>query len=447
MEKLRKSFMSNRSKLQNVAIVILCITVIIEISHLWFVNLANGQSVFQNTNKSVIENGVQTTFLTPERMLKSVDENVFFVAYNGTAYDEVLKIAREIIYNISDDGEFVGIDDYTDEFLKKDGLLIFDYNYVIDGKMLQESLSTEKNTYSKVKDFNNIYFSFEDDIINVFFVDHVQDIYYHFTLKDSSLFKSLVLASSNITSQTTYAYVLDDSSIVNNYELIANIDSNFSYNKLVVSNPFTTEYGDSPRNLVESKVKKYFKNILYMEFSPSDTAYIFSDTDTVVKYFNNGVLEYSYYDVASTSADYSVVEAYSVAKTFLEDDEDIINEYRLKNYYQNNGETVFEFIYVENNYPIIIESEEGLTDIALTVTVKNNIVTNYRKIVHNFSVENDMGSASKSFEDAINIFASPEEGKFIDSVSLGYKASEQSDEMTLYWFMNAFDSKTSLSTY
>lgn len=439
--------MSNRSKLQNVAIVILCITVIIEISHLWFVNLANGQSVFQNTNKSVIENGVQTTFLTPERMLKSVDENVFFVAYNGTAYDEVLKIAREIIYNISDDGEFVGIDDYTDEFLKKDGLLIFDYNYVIDGKMLQESLSTEKNTYSKVKDFNNIYFSFEDDIINVFFVDHVQDIYYHFTLKDSSLFKSLVLASSNITSQTTYAYVLDDSSIVNNYELIANIDSNFSYNKLVVSNPFTTEYGDSPRNLVESKVKKYFKNILYMEFSPSDTAYIFSDTDTVVKYFNNGVLEYSYYDVASTSADYSVVEAYSVAKTFLEDDEDIINEYRLKNYYQNNGETVFEFIYVENNYPIIIESEEGLTDIALTVTVKNNIVTNYRKIVHNFSVENDMGSASKSFEDAINIFASPEEGKFIDSVSLGYKASEQSDEMTLYWFMNAFDSKTSLSTY
>lgn len=446
MKNIKFAFLKRRSELQNIFIVILCITVILEVSHLWFVNLANGQSIFDNTTKIVVQDDTKNSFLQPQRILNAISYNTFNTAYNGDAYNTVFNIGNEILYNASENGEFIETNSYNIELLENNSLIIFDYSYLLDGKTIQQALGITNNFYNRVKDFDKIYF-IVDESIDVYLVDSEGSLYYKVTLKNSSLSESLLDASSSIFSNTTYSYILDDSSIVQNLELVANIDNNFSYNEITKTNPFATEYGDSPRNLVESKIEKYFSNTLYMQFAPIDTAYVFSDTDTVVKYFNNGTLEYSYYNIGTEATEYSTLEAYAIAKAFLEKDDDIINDYRLKSYTTNNSDITFEFNYFINNYPIIIETEDNLTDVAFTVVVKNGIVSNYKKIVNNFEVSENTTNASKSFYNAINIFAAPKDEKQIDSVSLGYKSNNEGIDLTLYWFMNAFSSKTSLSTY
>ncbi len=446
MTDFKKAFIKRRSKIQNILIVILCVTVLFQVSHLWFVNLSNGQSLYKKDNKSVAQNVYKKDFIVPKRMLSSSGFNNFFAVYEDDAFSQTLKVTDKILIEASSKADFISQQTFTSDFLNKDKILIFDYSYKIDGRMLMEALNASKNNFNKIKEFNEICFSYEDGLINIYFINSETAEYFYYVLKNDGLYDDLIKCSKSIYSDITYSYNLDKNGLVFSDELIANVESQIAYNKVSSINPFTTIYGDSPRNLVESKVDRYFKNILYMKFSPSETAYVFSDTNTVVKYFNSGILEYSYYNVTPNSYEYSIVEDYAIAKNFIKDDPDIVNNFYLTSYYRNNFETVFEFSYVANNFPVHYESEDGLNDVPISITIKNNVVTNYKKIVNNFTISEETEVINKPFGDAINIFSSTADDKSINNVSLGYKATSEEGDITLYWFMDAFGSDTSLST-
>ncbi len=446
MKKFIDAFLRYKNRIQNVCIFILCFTVLIEVSHLWFVNLANGQSVYNRSNKSIAQSTFKKEFIAPYRILKGDGYNNFYVAYEGESYSEILSICEKVLSDSSSKSNFIETSTDISSILDNENILIFDYSYKIDDKMLLEALNAKKNNFNKIDSFDKICFVLAENNIKLYFINSELNESYNYELKKNNLYNELLQASKKMITDVTYSYNLDKNISIFENELIANINTELYYNKINAKNPFTTVYGDSPRNLVESKVDKYFKNILYMKFSPNDTAYIFSDTDTVVKYFNNGIFEYSYYNVSPNSYEYSIVEDYSIARSFIEDDEDVINTYYLKNYYRNNFETVFEFTYVANNFPIQYESENGYNNPSISVTVKNNVVTNYKKIVHNFYVSETLETATKPLETAINVFASSQE-KAIKNVNIGYKATDSFEEMTLYWFMNAFDSEMSLATH
>lgn len=447
MRKFKDAFLNNLSRVQNVVIAILCFTVLLQISHLWFVNLSNGQSLYTNDNKSVAEVGLKKEFLSPMRILKSIDYNTFYCIYEGDGFINAFNTYDKVLLEANNKADYMGQEDLTQDFLDKSNLLIFDYSYKIDSEMLIEALNSSKNAFNKIDEFDKVAINIEENMINIYFIDTTENIYYYYTLYNNMLYNSVLEVSNDVVSEMTYSYNIDRSQMVYDDELIANIDEGVAYKNIDIENPYATIYGDSPRNLVESKVDKYFKNISYMKFSPSETAYIFSDTDTVVKYFNSGILEYSYYDVYSTSYEYSIVEDFAIAKSFLNNETDIVNNYYLSNYYRNDFETIFEFSYVVNNLPIYYENEDGYSQVPIKITVKNNVVTNCSRIVYNFVLSDNSEKITKSFYDAISIFSPIDDEETIENINLGYKVKSPDDEMTLYWFMKAFESDTSLSTH
>ncbi len=452
MESFKKYIYTYRSWIQNFLILILCITVVFEVSHLWFINLANGQSLYSGKNKSVAEQVYKEDFVSPARILKSIDKNEYYVIYEGETYNNLVKNSLKVLQEGAQKGNFMNSGNNTELVLGNRNLITFDYTYLIEGRMLQEAINTSKNTYNRINSFNKICYIISDGLFNIYFIDTINDTYSYYTLNNTELVNTCTTLSNGVYSDITYSYNNGDNKNIFDGELIANIDGETSYKKIQKYNPFTTIYGDSPRNLVESKVDGYFKNISYMKFSssPSETAYVFSDTDTVVKYFNSGVLEYSYYNVIANSYEYSIVEDYAIAKGFIEHDADIVNKYYLKSYQRNNFETIFEFTYVANNYPIFYETDEGFSDTPISVTVRNNVVTNYKKNVYSFEVANSSAYAEKDLNSAISIFSNQGQEPVINNVMLGYKTFEDNqDEETganLYWFLEAYGSKTTLAT-
>ncbi len=452
MDLLKKYVHRYRSKIQNVMILILCVTVVMEVSHLWFINLANGQSIYQGKKKSVAEQIYKEDFISPARITKAIGENEYYVIYEGLIYDKLLENSKNILQSCAQKGNFMDTGKNLDLILNNKGVLSFDYSYLIEGRMLQESLHTSKNNFNRVNTFNKISFIISDGLFNIYFIDTEKNEYSYYTLNDVDLVNKYIELSRNVVSDFSYSFNKGSNGIVFDNELVANIDEELTYKKIQKNNPFTTIYGDSPRNLVQSKVEGYFNNISNVKFSPSasETAYLFSDTDTVVKYFNSGILEYSYYNVIANSYEYSIVEDYAIAKGFIAKDADVINKYFLKNYYRDNFETVFEFAYVANNYPIFYETEAGFTDIPITVTVKNNVVTNYKKIVYNFEISESSSTVEKNLNNALVIFSNKGDEPVIDNVFLGYKTYEdnQDEEIdaSLYWYLEAYGSKTTLAT-
>ncbi len=452
MEKIKNVFLKHISLLQNVLIIALCISASIELSHLWFINLSNGHSIYNRQEKSIAQDIYKQDFITPMRILNSTEYNLFDVIYEGDIYDQINQTYIDMLKVGSDKASFMDVGNDIEKILDNRNLVIFDYPYSIDSGMLQESIGTTKNNYNRIESFDKVCIVVSDGLFNIYFVDTNKSVYYYYTLNDIDLVAEFNNESLAVDSDISYTYRKIETEGKVHYELEANVVEPFNYNYVVRQNPFTTIYGDSPRSLVESKIDKYFRNILYMKFSPNETAYVFSDTDTVVKYFNSGMLEYSYYNIISNAYEYSIVEDYAIAVDFIEHDEDIVNNYYLKDYYRNNFETVFEFSYIVNNYPIVFETGAGYTDTAFSVTVKNNVVTNYKKYVYNFSVSDSTTIVNKSLDDAISVFDVNEADVINDNVMFGYKTYADNDvtddsKMNLYWFLDVYGNQTSLSTH
>ncbi len=423
MNYVKDFFIKHLGRLQNLLIMILCITVVYQLTHLWFINLSNGHFMYSINEKSVALQENKQDFISPMRILNSQSYNIFDVVYEGESYNNMLSIYIKILKTASDKASYMDTGNGLDKIYENRNLTIFDYPISISGDMLCESIGVSKNNYSKIKIFDKVGIVITDGLFNIYFINTDEETYYYYVLNDSDLLEKYSNSLNEIKSDITYSYQLNEQS----RELVANIDESFEYNYVIRNNPFTTVYGDSPRNLVESKVDKYFRNVLHIKFLPSDTAYVFSDADTVVKYFNSGLFEYSYYDVMVNSYEYSIVEDYAIAVDFINEDEDIVNDYYLKNYYRNNFETVFEFSYVVNNYPVIYETENGYCDTAIIITIKNNTVTNFKKTVYNFEISDNKYSAQKSFDEAIGIFESEDYGDMISNIKLGYKTYENSN--------------------
>lgn len=444
-------FLNNKSKLQNILIVILCFTVMLEVRQLWFVNLSSGQ-VFQQGEKLKSSNiEEKKDFLSPFRIAvnntTNINQNEFYVLYEGDDYENILNNSQNML-DLYSKSNFVESKQLDNSIFENDEAIIFEYTFLLDSKMLVDALELSKNSFNKVDKFDKLCFIKSNDNINIIFINSDENIYTKYEADENVKRNQMDFRLKDTDKYNKYAYNLNSDSKISKLELIENVDGK-EYSNIYAQNPFATIYGDSTRNLVESKVDKYFQNVLYMKFSPSETAYVFSDTDTVVKYFNSGILEYSYYNIPTTVEETNIVLDFVIAKNFIETDTDIINNYYLKDYSANKFETVFKFDYIINNYPVKFTKDEKMMDSAIEVTVKNNTVTNMKKIVYNYNISENTNVVSKSLSQAISVLSNEKESEntaFVEDVILGYKVSEVEEESGLYWFMDAFNNEISLST-
>jgi hypothetical protein len=226
-----------------------------------------------------------------------------------------------------------------------------------------------------------------------------------------------------------------------NMFLAAYPESGFAYPAIRIVNPYTD--GELLLGEVDKHVDNFFVNpaakLSFIDENAGNV-YTFIDENTVVKYYQNDVLDYANYRSGTSNGD--TMRDYEAAMEFISTDPYVTNEFYLSGYDASNGETTFYFDYVINNLPLMLPDEykrEGAATLraAIEVTVREESVVHYRKLVYNFQTDSTEKSAHLDFDAALaavsgswNVSANG----LLSDVLLGYKI-DRNKQAYLYWVM------------
>lgn len=203
---------------------------------------------------------------------------------------------------------------------------------------------------------------------------------------------------------------------------------------------------------MENTVKSFFRNFS-VDWSTKDEggSFIFSDNQTVVKYFpDERVLEYYSYEAYGNDVNNtSILEGYQISCNFLANDTSLYTDVYLADIEKKTNETVYYFDYVVDHLPInlsvALQDRIGSKH-AIEVTVRNQRVKKYHRYVVNYESTGKQDQELNvqfidALDDANKTYQATVEEKVITDVkniSLGYYV-ELSGEIGLKWFVTLYD--------
>ncbi len=203
---------------------------------------------------------------------------------------------------------------------------------------------------------------------------------------------------------------------------------------------------------LENTVKGFFRNFS-VDWSTKDEGgdFIFSDNQTVVKYFPDvRVLEYYSYEAYGNDVNNtSLLEGYQISCNFLANDTSLSTDVYLADIERKSTETVYYFDYVVDNLPVSLSvalQDRIGSKHAIEVTVRNQRVKKYHRYVVNYEStgKQDMELNVQfidALDDANKTYQKTVEEKVITDVkniSLGYYV-ELSGDIGLKWFVTLYD--------
>ncbi|MCD8159105.1 MAG: hypothetical protein LUD77_09500, partial [Clostridiales bacterium] len=241
--------------------------------------------------------------------------------------------------------------------------------------------------------------------------------------------------------QLPYNGIYYVSSVQNNYdvflgnEFIPTWAGEVYYYTITKSNP-VAENGIVTESAVDKYVNAYFDNPVLKWTSVDDGVYIFSDENTVVKYYPTGVMEYASYTGGKTD-DLSLGESLGAAEAFLNYDTNLNNEYYLSGYkYEDDGRITFYFNYKINNSLLMLSDElKEKTEMNsfIEVTTDGNKVTRYKRYLSDYvTTIKDPVYTEKTFLEVIDNGLSKLGGEYIESLKLSYLESGETSVPLCY---------------
>ena len=210
--------------------------------------------------------------------------------------------------------------------------------------------------------------------------------------------------------------------------------------------------GEPSRTALENTVKNFFRNFS-MDWSSQDEdgTFIFSDSETVVKYDpNKRVLEYFSYENYIGDKHTGLLEGYQICCNFLKNDNSLKTDIYLADIDRTiNHEVVYYFDYAVDDLPIHLSQalrDEIGSPHAIEVTLRNQAVKEYRRYAVNFTAADEKKERINvqfidALDDANKTYQSMVEDKDITDVkniNMGYHV-DQKGSMRLKWFVTLYD--------
>ncbi len=438
------------SKWKNFIITFLIFLAIYQTTGLWFENFSTHSFFYLIKNKFENANIQKDTLYLTESILINTGNNKFIRKYNNISNADYKKIFDEAIYLSIKNGDFSYIEHFDIKNVLNKRSIIYTYDFNIKGEEMSKIFNIKANHLSKIKQF--------DTIIIVPMIDEKYNIKTIF-LSSKTLNAYELKVSKDILSQNIFNIINDFNSLeAKDFYYISSEESGislfstnqflpkarnetFNVNKIAVDNPLEQD-GGILLSESEKYVDVFFDSPITKSSSFINNTYTYNDENVIVKYYPNGVLEYVKYksNIGIGSED----SPYNIALQFLAKDNNIKNEYYLQDYKIEENKVIFYFNYKINNFPIILSEDKKLQtgmDSMIEVTVEDNIVSKYRRIIYDFYVEDDYDIVEKSFIDAIDNFL-VNLGKpniYIDEMKLVYKFDNAENTMNIKWFIDAED--------
>ena len=210
--------------------------------------------------------------------------------------------------------------------------------------------------------------------------------------------------------------------------------------------------GEANRGLLEETASGFFRNFS-MDWSSQgeDGTFIFSDDETVVKYYpDTRVMEYFNYENHSGAGETELLEGYQICCNFLKNDRSLQTDIYLADIERTiNNEIIYYFDYAVDNLPVHLSQplrERIGSQHAIEVTLRNRAVKGYRRYAANFVQKKERDERLDvqfidALDDANKMYQTIVEDKDITDVkniALGYHV-DMAGSMRLKWFVTLYE--------
>jgi len=434
------------SKIKTISIFLLSGLAIYLASQLWFVNTSSRNffyTFFSRTGPQDVND--DRVFVQPYRLVLNYGSNKFEIEYSGMGVNKLRESCDSCLQSMLKDGEYLGKRDlnYSEVF----GAEGYIYEYAFNMPTSVFALAFNKNSFADpLKYITSIVFIPPDAKRSTTIVWLLDEADMQMTgYSVSSALPPITANPDDSTQEVIYessALSADDFADKNIF-IAKKRKEDYKYPSVSIVNPYADN--ELLMGAIEKNINTFFENpAAKLEYMGDYNVYTFVDADTVVKYYQNDVLEYSNYLTGSIET--NLLKSFGTALSFIKSDKLIVNEYYLADFAQEDNEYTFYFDYVVNNFPMILpdeykrdDKENGAATLnhSIEVTVREGNVVNYKKIVYNFITDTASKTAKLDFDQVLDeVKASQNEGQSkIANVILGYKL-ERSKKAYLYWIIN-----------
>lgn len=391
-------------------------------------------------------------YLSPsDKNIKAYDETFQYMGY--TIRDMLICTGDNRFYNIND-SVYIGIIDnalkntvengkiYSNQTYEgipsEKGAVVYEMEFNFPSDEMKSVFNISGDFEKKLDSFDRIEIIPDINLpkkITVRFVDRKNDLMCCFELKNTDLVTDFFYITDGLSFENNIMYRCPDSE---NKEFIPCWEGNFfKYNGVKMVNPIESESGILLMSL-EKNVNIFFENPALKRTSVVNKVYTYTDDNTVVKYYTNGILEYSSYAV-STTTENSFYTALMSAIDFIKSDSAVTNDFYLSSVEERGKRIKFGFNYKINNIDIRLSedySESLGMDSFIEVTVSGNDIIKYSRLIYNLENTNDISFVNVSDDEVLNKTAD----KYAE---LLYIVDETKDIQPLVWLTESGKTESS----
>lgn len=394
-------------------IIALAVLAVYQVGQLWLVNLTNGNfGLYLQARFPPSAPDGQSAFAQPFRIVSGAGDGLFVIRYGGIAASEEWAFGEEAINAALRNGEFVAGEDFYFGDVISQRVLIYEYAFDMCAKTFARAMGHRNSaiiTDAGIENFTSIVvqptffnpFDRNDAMRNrhlrVFFVNGTQVLgafeyeYARLDIMSPPPFDFPIPAAD----PTELHFIATENGFVPRVQ-----GEGFSYAAITVENPFRDARGMFTLSHIRSRVEHLFDNPASIFPSVSvDNVYTFSNRNTMVRYLENAVLEYTSYRTIGRAVQENFMTDFSAALAFVNADPFVKNEFYLKNHDTRGRAHIFRFNYVIENHPLVLTQPWHTRPYPrcndplfapIEITVDQGRVIRYRRIVYTFHADGIM---------------------------------------------------------
>lgn len=386
---------------KNILMALLMILAIYQTAELWFGDFSSHNFfslVFNSENV-----GEDSVNYTMERMLINTGDNRIICRVSGIYDSDYKQQFDNMIGEALSKGELYEENapvDWKDILSQR--CIVYEYGFVLRGSTIEDAFGVHNANTDKIKYCNRIIAipqgSGRDT--KVILYNSRDDSKYIFTdsKKNNAALESYGLIGRFASADSELNYI---SSEKNGFDIFrSNIfipqwrDMTYTYDEI------SSEMTVNEEVSAEENADVFFDNPAGKWKSVDENGNItFSNENTVIKYYENGVLEYTNYKTG-TGGDDSFAANYKAACSIIKKDSFVKNEYYLCSYNDKDGKYVFYFDYKIDDMVIRLGSDLrksiGMSSM-LEVTASNGRVNKYKRYACAYEQNGTSNYASVDF--------------------------------------------------
>ncbi len=437
---------NNKNIIRSLILVVLFICAIVQTGMLWLDGSSSHNFFYYFSEKKLYNSNSPNLIrpIRPSRVVTGDGDNSFKYIFDSKSIENV---CDKIVKNAVDNSKAENLSNFVWKNYINSKCAVYEFDTPIPfNEYLMSVGAYDKHMTEFIKNFKHMVF--------VFYGNNAESGDIYFVSDDSEPFKA-VKFSTKISNDVLNSFNNTLKDFSDNVNCISTALSGFN---IFTGNIFIPQFGAEQfdiKTLEEEKCidlykadEKYIELVTEQYFNkysnknvttePSGI-YTISDSDTVVKCYPSGVLEYFSYKTENSKNKQTLSSAYYVCDEFLRKDTSIKTGYYLSDIKITGEGVVFCFDYYLNSMPIIMGNyikDSADFEHAIEVVVNDNNVRKFKKYNSNFNLSYSKNTINVDFLTAVN-YAMALEGKNdynIDSIELGYYLTDK-NTADICWFV------------